>query len=55
MTVSELMERLAEMPPEAKVVITNELVDDRNVSVRRVELITEAFPWKVMVVLHTAE
>ena len=54
-TVSELMERLAEMPLEFVVVITNELIDNRNLSVKNVDLITKASPWKVMVALHTAE
>ena len=49
MTVSELMELLKNFSESSEVLITNELVDNENLDIARVE------GKKAYVVLHTAE
>ncbi len=49
MTVSELMELLKNFPEDSEVLITNELVDNENLDIARIE------SEKGYVVLHTAD
>lgn len=49
MTVSELIELLQKFPEDSEVLITNELVDNENLDIARIE------SKKGYVVLHTAD